>query len=146
MIDYDAIFSLYDATPASVPSNNNVKVPDGKYDAIINSVRLEESQKGTPFFNWDFIIRTGDYANRHVFYAMYLTPKTNAHVKGVFEKLGFSGVSGQDYATLVFPRLLNGIANIQLKTGKATGDYEPNQIVYINGFTPADDVPSEMPF
>lgn len=145
MVNIDEISALFDSTPASVP-NSNVSVPDGKYEAVINSVRLEESQKGTPFINWDFIIRTGDYTNRHVFYAMYLTPKTMPHVKGIFEKLGFKGVPFNDFATLVYPRLLNGIASIQLKTGKATGDREPMQNVFINSYVPADDVPTGMPF
>ena len=145
MINRDEINSLWDSAPEV--ENTRMGVPDGKYIAIVHSVRLEETPKGTPYINWDLIINDGEYANRHVFNAMFITPNTAKYAKATFTKIGFGGISFNDFETVVFPQLIDGCVDILLKTGKPNGDYEAKQNVYINSFTKAiDTVDEDLPF
>ena len=43
------------------------EVPDGKYQARIESVKLESSQKGDPMIKFDLEVLSGSHAGRHIF-------------------------------------------------------------------------------
>ena len=53
--DFDDDFSS-----AEAPSFD--EVPDGKYQARIETVRLDRSQKGDPMIRWDLVVIAGQHA------------------------------------------------------------------------------------
>jgi hypothetical protein len=64
------------------------EVPDGKYQARINTVKLSQSQKGDPMIKWDTMIISGPHAGRHIFKNSVITQASLPFVKGDLQTLG----------------------------------------------------------
>ena len=75
-----------DFSSAEAPSFD--EVPDGKYQARIDEVRLDRSQKGDPMIKWDLIVIAGAQAGRHIFKNSVITPAALPFVKGDLNTLG----------------------------------------------------------
>ena len=76
------------------------EVPDGKYQARIESVKLESSQKGDPMIKFDLEVLSGSHAGRHIFKNSVITQASIPYVKGDLKTLGlelskFSELSGR---------------------------------------------------
>jgi hypothetical protein len=76
------------------------EVPDGKYQARIESVRLENSQKGDPMIKFDLEVLSGPQTGRHIFKNSVITQASIPYVKGDLKTLGlelakFSQLSGR---------------------------------------------------
>ena len=69
-----------DFSSAEAPSFD--EVPDGKYKARIDEVRLDRSQKGDPMIKWDLIVIAGAQTGRHIFKNSVITPAALPFVKG----------------------------------------------------------------
>ena len=147
-MNLDQISALWDSTPCT-EQTDRASVPDGKYKATINTVmrKIITGKNGEMnVINWDLIIEGGDYANRHVFHTMFLTSeKAVIYTKELFGKLGYDVKSFNELDSYVFPTIVGGIADIQLKMSKPNGDYEAKQSVFINKITPVS-AGEENPF
>ncbi len=75
-----------DFSSAEAPSYE--EVPDGKYQVRIDSVRLDQSQKGDPMIKWDLIVLSGSQAGRHIFKNSVITQAALPFVKGDLKTLG----------------------------------------------------------
>ncbi|XZE33766.1 DUF669 domain-containing protein [Pirellulaceae bacterium SH501] len=120
------------------------EVPDGKYQVRIESVRLENSQKGDPMIKFDLEVMSGSQAGRHIFKNSVITQASIPYVKGDLKTLGielskFSELAGR----------LEELLDVTLEVTKRTrGDYTN---VYFNrrirlaaassGEAPAGDMP-----
>jgi hypothetical protein len=95
------------------------EVPDGKYQARIESVRLENSQKGDPMIKFDLEVLSGPQAGRHIFKNSVITQASIPYVKSDLKTLGlelakFSQLSGR----------LEELLDVTLEVTKRTrGDY-----------------------
>lgn len=67
-------------------------VPDGTYDAIINSVEFTESkQSGNLMFKWEFIYTTEEYENKHEWkYNVLNKPENMKRLITELEKFGIN--------------------------------------------------------
>lgn len=83
-VDLSAFDDEFDA--AEAPSTE--EVPDGKYQARIDSVRLDRSQKGDPMIRWDLLVIAGQHTGRHIFKNSVITPASLPYVKGDLKTLG----------------------------------------------------------
>ena len=90
--DYEIVnpvdLSSFDDDFEAVESPSFEEVPDGKYQARIDSVRLEKSQKGDPMLKWDLVIVSGAQADRHVFKNSVISAAALPFVKGDLKTLG----------------------------------------------------------
>jgi len=136
--------SSYDDDFASAEAPSQDEVPDGKYQARIESVKLESSQKGDPMIKLDLEVLSGSQAGRHIFKNSVITQASIPYVKGDLKTLGlelskFSELSGR----------LEELLDVTLEVTKRTrGDYTN---VYFNrririaaassGEVPAGDMP-----
>jgi len=136
--------SSYDDDFASAEAPSQDEVPDGKYQARIESVKLESSQKGDPMIKFDLEVLSGSQAGRHIFKNSVITQASIPYVKGDLKTLGlelskFSELSGR----------LEELLDVTLEVTKRTrGDYTN---VYFNrririaaassGEVPAGDMP-----
>jgi hypothetical protein len=95
------------------------EVPDGKYQVRIESVRLENSQKGDPMIKFDLEVLSGAQAGRHIFKNAVITQASIPYVKGDLKTLGlelarFSQLAGR----------LEELLDVTLEVTKRTrGDY-----------------------
>jgi hypothetical protein len=102
---------------AEAPAHD--EVPDGKYQVRIESVRLENSQKGDPMIKFDLEVMSGSHAGRHIFKNSVITQASIPYVKGDLKTLGielakFSELSGR------LPELLDVTLEV---TKRTRGDY-----------------------
>jgi len=137
--------SSFDDEFATAQSPEYDEVPDGKYHARIESVRLETSQKGDPMIKFDLEVLSGSHAGRHIFKNSVITQASLPYVKGDLRTLGlelskFSELSGR----------LDELLDVTLEITKRTrGDYSN---VYFNrrirlASTSNGEVPTkELPF
>jgi len=120
------------------------ELPDGKYQVRIESVRLENSQKGDPMIKFDLEVLSGSQAGRHIFKNSVITQASIPYVKGDLKTLGlelakFSELSGR----------LEELLDVTLEVTKRTrGDYTNvyfNRRIRLaaasNGEVPAGDMP-----
>jgi hypothetical protein len=75
-----------DFETAEAPTQN--EVPDGKYQVRIESVRLENSQKGDPMIKFDLQVISGSQSGRHIFRNSVITQATIPYVKRDLKTLG----------------------------------------------------------
>jgi len=137
MFDKDAIFNndddlatLWGDTPAE--ELKYVEVPDGKYEATVNTVRFENSKAGKPMIKWDLIIKNNGQEGRHVFLNQMITDqKQVGFVKGQLQSIGLN-VSSLQSIKEDLAELLDATLAITLKTRPATAEYEARQNVYLN--------------
>ena len=137
--------SSYDDDFATAEAPAYDEVPDGKYQARIESVKLESSQKGDPMIKFDLEVLSGSQAGRHIFKNSVITQASIPYVKGDLKTLGlelakFSQLSER----------LEELLDVTLEVTKRTrGDYTN---VYFNrriqiAAASRGDVPSgDMPF
>lgn len=111
--------STFDDEFATAETPEYDEVPDGKYQARIESVRLESSQKGDPMIKFDLEVMSGSQAGRHIFKNSVITQASIPYVKGDLKTLGielskFSELSGR----------LEELLDVTLEVTKRTrGDY-----------------------
>ncbi|MFY8071484.1 MAG: DUF669 domain-containing protein [Pirellula sp.] len=136
--------SSFDDEFATAQSPEYDEVPDGKYHARIESVRLETSQKGDPMIKFDLEVLSGAHAGRHIFKNSVITQASIPYVKGDLRTLGlelskFSELSGR----------LDELLDVTLEITKRTrGDYTNvyfNRRIRLastsNGEVPTKDIP-----
>jgi len=136
--------SSFDDEFATAQSPEYDEVPDGKYHARIESVRLETSQKGDPMIKFDLEVLSGSHAGRHIFKNSVITQASLPYVKGDLRTLGlelskFSELSGR----------LDELLDVTLEITKRTrGDYSNvyfNRRIRLastsNGEVPPKDIP-----
>ena len=136
--------SSFDDEFATAQSPEYDEVPDGKYHARIESVRLETSQKGDPMIKFDLEVLSGSHAGRHIFKNSVITQASLPYVKGDLRTLGlelskFSELSGR----------LDELLDVALEITKRTrGDYTNvyfNRRIRLastsNGEVPTKDIP-----
>ena len=136
--------SSFDDEFATAQSPEYDEVPDGKYHARIESVRLETSQKGDPMIKFDLEVLSGSHAGRHIFKNSVITQASIPYVKGDLRTLGlelskFSELSGR----------LDELLDVTLEITKRTrGDYSNvyfNRRIRLastsNGEVPTKDLP-----
>ena len=148
--EYETVYpsvdlSSYDDDYASAEAPSQDEVPDGKYQARIESVKLESSQKGDPMIKFDLEVISGAQAGRHIFKNSVITQASIPYVKGDLKTLGlelakFSQLAGR----------LEELLDVTLEVTKRTrGDYTN---VYFNrrlrlAAAPSGDIPQEpLPF
>jgi hypothetical protein len=85
-----------DFSSAEAPSFD--EVPDGKYQARIDEVRLDRSQKGDPMIKWDLIVIAGAQTGRHIFKNSVITPAALPFVKGDLKTVGLELAKFSDLA------------------------------------------------
>ena len=136
--------SSYDDDFATAEAPAYDEVPNGKYQARIESVKLESSQKGDPMIKFDLEVLSGSQAGRHIFKNSVITQASIPYVKGDLKTLGlelakFSQLSER----------LEELLDVTLEVTKRTrGDYTNvyfNRRIRIaavsNGEVPAGDMP-----
>ena len=112
-----------DFSSAEAPSFD--EVPDGKYQARIDEVRLDRSQKGDPMIKWDLIVIAGSQTGRHIFKNSVITPAALPFVKGDLKTVGLELAKFSDLA-----RRLEELLDVTLEVTKRTrGEYSN---VYFN--------------
>ena len=80
--------SSFDDDFNSVDAPAYDEVPDGKYQVRIDTVRLENSQKGDPMIKWDLIVLSGSQSGRHIFKNSVISQASLPYVKGDLKTLG----------------------------------------------------------
>lgn len=114
-IDLSSFDEEFDSVEVASPE----EVPDGKYQARIDSVRLDSSQKGDPMIKWGLRILSGAQAGRYIFKNSVITQSSLPYVKGDLKTLGmelakFSGLAER----------LEELLDVTLEVTKRTrGDY-----------------------
>ena len=96
--DNDVDLSDFDDDFSSAESPSFDEVPDGKYQARIDSVRLDRSQKGDPMIKWDLIVIAGQHSGRHIFKNSVITPAALPFVKGDLKTVGLELAKFSDLA------------------------------------------------
>jgi hypothetical protein len=121
------------------------EVPDGKYQVRVDTVRLENSQKGDPMIKWDLLVLSGAQAGRHVFKNSVITQASLPFVKGDLKTLGlelarFSELAGR----------LEELLDVTLEVTKRTrGEYTNvyfNRRIRIAGGSAGGMAQEETPF
>lgn len=133
-----------DFSSAEAPSFD--EVPDGKYQAQIDSVRLDRSQKGDPMIKWDLIVIAGQHTGRHIFKNSVITPAAMPFVKGDLKTLGLELAKFSD-----LPNHLESLLDVTLEVTKRTrGDftnvYFNKRIQIAGGAAPTPRPPADCPF
>lgn len=132
--------SAFDDEFSSAEAPSFDEVPDGKYQARIDSVRLDHSQKGDPMIRWDLIVIAGPHAGRHIFKNSVITPAALPFVKGDLKTLGLELAKFSDLVNR-----LDELLDVTLEVTKRTrGEYTN---VYFNRRfqVPNGDVPPSIP-
>jgi hypothetical protein len=128
-IDSQVDLSSFDDEFETAEAPSYEEVPDGKYQVQIESVKLEQSQKGDPMIKFDLAVISGSQAGRHIFKNSVITQASLPYVKGDLKTLGlelakFSELAGRleelldktlevtkrtrgDYSNVYFNRRLN---------------------------------------
>ena len=115
----DVDLSAFDDEFSSAEAPSFDEVPDGKYQARIDSVRLDRSQKGDPMLRWDLIVIAGQHAGRHIFKNSVITPAALPFVKGDLKTLGMELTKFSD-----LQQRLEELLDITLEVTKRTrGEY-----------------------
>ena len=111
--------SAYDDDFNTAEAPEYEEVPDGKYQARIESVRLESSQKGDPMIKWDLEVISGSQAGRHIFKNSVVTQASIPYVKGDLKTLGMELAKFSDLGLR-----LEELLDVTLEVTKRTrGDY-----------------------
>lgn len=133
MFNSDSDFvNLWDNADAVSSKGGFTSLPDGKYNAKVNSVRFETSNTGKNMISWDLIVTEGEYVGRHIFSNQFVhTASAIGFVKGQFAKLGFD-CSSFESVHLAFEQLIDAVLSVTLKTRPASGQYEARQNTYFN--------------
>lgn len=124
-VDENVDLSAFDDDFDSAEAPSFEEVPDGKYQVRIDSVRLENSQKGDPMIKWDMVVISGSHVDRHIFKNSVITQAALPYVKSDLKTLGivlakFSDLAGR----------LEDLLDVTLEVTKRTrGDYTN---VYLN--------------
>jgi hypothetical protein len=101
------------------------EIPDGKYQARIDTVRLDRSQKGDPMIKWDLIVIAGQHTGRHIFKNSVITPPSLPYVKADLKTLGMDLAKFSDLGNR-----LDELLDVTLEVTKRTrGEYSN---VYFN--------------
>ena len=115
----DVDLSAFDDEFSSAEAPSFDEVPDGKYQARIDSVRLDRSQKGDPMLRWDLIVIAGQHAGCHIFKNSVITPAALPFVKGDLKTLGMELGKFSD-----LQQRLDELLDITLEVTKRTrGEY-----------------------
>jgi hypothetical protein len=115
----DVDLTAYDDDFTSAETRSGEEVPDGKYQARIDAVRLERSQKGDPMIRWDLIVLSGPHAGRHIFKNSVIAPAALPFVKGDLKTIGMVLIRFSDLAGR-----LEELLDVTLEVTKRTrGDY-----------------------
>jgi hypothetical protein len=117
--------SAFDDEFSSAEAPSVEEVPDGKYQARIDSVRLDRSQKGDPMIKWDLIVIAGPHTGRHIFKNSVITPAAMPFVKGDLKTLGLELAKFSD-----LPNHLESLLDVTLEVTKRTRGEFAN--VYFN--------------
>lgn len=134
--------SAFDEEFDNVEPADNDEVPDGKYQARVQRVRLDRSQKGDPMLKWELVVLSGPHANRHIFKNAVITQASLPFVKGDLKTLGLEVPRFSE-----LPNHLEELLDLTLEVTKRTkGEYTN---VYFNkridvpsgSEIPAGDVP-----
>ena len=140
----DVDLTEFDDDFSSAESSSFDEVPDGKYQARIDSVRLDRSQKGDPMIKWDLVVIAGQHSGRHVFKNSVITPAALPFVKGDLKTLGLELVKFSDLAGRL-EELLDRTLEITKRTrGEYTNVYFNKQIqiaATANGVPPSNEIP-----
>lgn len=113
---YDEEYAGYDA-----PEKPSV-LPDGNYEAVIESLEFDSWDDGTPKISWRYRITSGDHTGR----VQVSNVGLNAYTKGDFDALGFKGYP-ISYVVKNAAAVKDAKVVIRLKTN-ATG----KQYTYLN--------------
>ena len=136
--------SSFDDDFATAEAPEYDEVPDGKYQARIESVKLESSQKGDPMIKWDLIVIAGSQTGRHIFKNSVITPAALPFVKADLKTVGLELAKFSDLAGR-----LEELLDVTLEVTKRTrGEYTNvyfNKRIQLAGAAasapPAGDVP-----
>lgn len=132
-----------DFSSAEAPSFD--EVPDGKYQARIDSVRLDHSQKGDPMIRWDLVVIAGQHDGRHIFKNSVITPAALPFVKGDLKTLGLELAKFSDLAGRL-EELLDATLEVTKRTrGEYTNVYF-NKRIQIAADAPGRAAADETPF
>lgn len=101
------------------------EVPDGKYQVRVDSVRLEQSQKGDPMIKWDLIVLSGTQTGRHIFKNSVISQAALPYVKADLKTVGLELTRFSDLASR-----LEELLDITLEISKRTKSEYSN--VYFN--------------
>ena len=114
------------ATTESRQTGEFENLPDGKYQAKIESIRFGHTkEKGLPMFSWDLIL-VSSHAGRHIFHNRVMSSADNVkYAKQDFTNVGLHANSINEL-TDKLDEILDAVIEIQLKT---KGQY---QNCYIN--------------
>lgn len=142
--DSDVDLSGFDDDFSSAESPSFDEVPDGKYQARIDSVRLDRSQKGDPMIKWDLIVIAGQHSGRHIFKNSVITPAALPFVKGDLKTVGLELAKFSDLAGRLDEVLDHTLEITKRTRGEYTNVYF-NKRIQIAGAPasapPAGDVP-----
>jgi hypothetical protein len=132
-----------DFSSAEAPSFD--EVPDGKYQARIDEVRLDRSQKGDPMIKWDLIVIAGSQTGRHIFKNSVITPAALPFVKADLKTVGLELAKFSDLAGR-----LEELLDVTLEVTKRTrGEYTNvyfNKRIQIAADAPSRASADETPF
>ena len=141
----DVDLSAFDDDFSSAEAPSFDEVPDGKYQARIDSVRLDRSQKGDPMIKYDLIVMSGPQAGRHIFKNSVITPAALPFVKGELTTLGLELARFSDLGSRL-GELLDATLEITKRTrGEYTNVYF-NRRIQIAGEAPRQPSEDDTPF
>lgn len=89
--EYDDFEALWGGTPAEAPKGG--PLPEGEYEATINSVKMGKTQDGDTRIEWEFKVSGGAYDGRITWLNDYLSSEKIGKAKGHLELFGWKGLS-----------------------------------------------------
>lgn len=131
MSEFESYLKNFDDDFAAAKTNSFTPLPDGKYQARIESIRIEPNQKsGELALRIEMEIAVGDYDGRKAFYYKPINNKQMDFLKSDLARLG---VNPEPFSKIesYFPGLLDKIIEIQVKTSKPNDKGETYSNVYI---------------
>ena len=140
-----AILATYDNEYAETEVKAaNERLPDGKYQTRLYSIRFEEF-KDNVYLKIDFdILNNEELSHRRIFYSKQVNDKSLPYIKADLELLGLvtdkiSEVENQ------FEDVLDCVVDVKLVTGRPNAEGKDHQNVYINGLVGQDTI-NDTPF
>lgn len=104
------------------------KLPDGKYEAVINSVENKPGHDGENRILWDFIVSNGEFARRHIWKNQSMKHERAAEFLG--RDLRTCGVT-EHLSPNNLATVLEGLTAIEVEI-KTVTNANGYQTVYIN--------------
>jgi hypothetical protein len=133
-VDSQVDLSSFDDEFETAEAPSYEEVPDGKYQVMIQTAKLESSQKGDPMIKFDLEIISGSQAGRHIFKNSVITQASLPYVTGDLTTLGLGLAKFSELANRL-EELLDVTLEVTKRTRPHGESAESNRFSSFLGFS-----------